>query len=680
MFSLFAVFDFIVALPLFASNLWDVVFSWIKVEYFMDKVECLWKERGMLHRISVNKKGDCHMPEIYRIANDCILDLTREELSCGERTLHLPLNSWKILEALVRRNGILRIVEGINILYPEENTGDVTDITNDPRITDAVRHIRALFRQNNISARIEKTQTRTSYKLVPPPILVEGEHDVTKKEPPQMVKPSQEDDPLDLIDNIVFRERVKSLNENIHLATKRELEHPVRFPLTHKLNGIDHMTLLNYAGTSFLQNKYIASVYKGSDQYSKWFFNQLINGGLEADVILTNPNSYAAKDAAICKMYPSGRSVPTDEIIQLNINLLLDFKKNHPNANVHLYLTDICLPYGIMLGESYSDPTRDFMKIDIYSPLTYTDDNRPSFFLLAENSSSKTIYNLFKQVITHILSNDSSTKRYIGKNTGWLLEKPIIHRGRIRNDLPEHSINGYWECIKTGFPMEVDIFFLKDGTPMVGRNAKLIAKLQHQTTDDSFFLSDLTLAELRSISTDEYQDTFGQALKFRVEELMSLSELLNLVNGTVGLLIEIKEDATSSEETTRENVKSILDVLRYYSGNYAIHSANPNVLKEIRPHNMMVPLGLISWSFSGIDIPDWYKNVHASLSFDDIGQPDFISYKSSEIADNALLNTLRQEHSLPLLAWTICSAEDEVDARNASCVDNVIIEGASSFL
>lgn len=486
--------------------------------------------------------------------------------------------------------------------------------------------------------------------------------------------------------NVEFRKRVQKLKNNIHLTTKEKTEDSTEFPLAHKLAGIDRLTLLNFASTSFISSDFIARVYCGSDEYAKWFCRQLENGDLEANIIINSPHSYAANDAALSKMNPKGLVLAKDEIIQHNINTLLQFCEEHPHARVNLHLTDICLPYGIMLGESYADPSIDFMKIDLYSPMGSPDDadgfdnERPSFYLLAENTDTREMFELFRRVISRVKSDTNRTKIYREHTVDWLTKKPIIHRGRFSDSVPEHSVRGYFECIKNQYPMEVDILFLKDNTPIIGRDEKLVRKGLPGNCE-TFNLSSLTLPELRSICSGDFYTVDGEELNFHIEELMTLVEFLDMVNGKIDILLEAKVNVDATDEELRDKVKIVMDVLQYYTGNYAIHSANPYLLREIRHRDRLVAIGQISWSFNGAAVPDFYREIHTSFEFLDIVVPDFISYKLDEIFNNVKLKNICREKKIPLLAWTIYNEEDEKKSKTSQCgCDNIIIEGAPTFL
>lgn len=337
-----------------------------------------------------------------------------------------------------------------------------------------------------------------------------------------------------------------------------------------------------------------------------------------------------------------------------------------------------------MYGENYLDSSMDFMKVDLYSPLGNQldvdgfDNERPSFYLLGSDDKTRDIFDIFLKALGRVKNDPTRTKAVAlhGKrNIDWMFKKPFIHRGKIKKSIPDHSVRGFLECLKQGYPMEVDVFFLKDGEIIVGRDEQIINK----ETGRIFQVSHLNLADIRKLKTDDYTDKNNNQLRYCFEELMTLPEFLNMVNGDVDLLIEIKTDDNESDGVIKKMAATIVDTLRYYTGEYAIHSANPYILKSIRELDRIVALGQISWSFNGVPVSDEFKALHTEFRFFEVLVPDFISYKVEEINGNSRLRSICDEKDIPLLAWAVTNREGEISVRKNKC-DNIIIEGATTYL
>ena len=478
-----------------------------------------------------------------------------------------------------------------------------------------------------------------------------------------------------------FYEYITKWENNVFLSKREVTDNKKSFPIEKKLAGINRITIMNLAGSTFIGNVAITNVYEQDRLYTDWFFDRLENGDLETTVILNDPHSFAALDAALSKMNLRDPELKKHSIIQSNINKLLIFKKKYSNARINLYLTEISLPYAVMLAENTLDQSMTYMKVDLYSPLGEWDDmkgfddERPSFYLMRNNPSTFEVYKLFEDAVDRV-KNNKRTKKYTAKNLNWLFEKPVIHRGRINHELPDHSVRGYFACIAAGYPFEVDLFFLKDGTIMAGRDEELF----HKEEGTSCRLSELTLNDLRAMKTEEYWTAEHKEPRYMLEELMTLQELLDLINGKVGLLIELKVDAKASDKEYASTVSSVLSALRYYQGNFCICAANPKVLREAREQDQTVILGQISWSFDGADVTEEYRRCHTEMTFLDVVEPDFISYKIGEIGGNEKLLSLCAEKKLPLLAWTILDKKDQEMFLEINLEQkNMIIEGTTTY-
>lgn len=129
--------------------------------------------------------------------------------------------------------------------------------------------------------------------------------------------------PYSNLENTII-DKIKSLQPNVFISNKDETEDENKYRFEERVYGIDKIILMNFAGTTFSSSLDIALSY--IDDYSKWFKDKLKNGKLEADIILTNPRSLAAKDAAMYKMFPDGKNVGSEEIIAHNINVLLKIR------------------------------------------------------------------------------------------------------------------------------------------------------------------------------------------------------------------------------------------------------------------------------------------------------------------------------------------------------------------
>lgn len=151
---------------------------------------------------------------------------------------------------------------------------------------------------------------------------------------------------------------------NVHMASKGEIES--RFSLEERYLNAKRLVVINYAGTSFLAGRMVTT-----ETHSDWdiFFLNLSRGGTEVRIVLTDPDSHAAEDAARYKMRPRTlmEDCPLDRIIGRNIHTLRDLVWRYPECDLRCFLTEVALPCAYLKAE-FDDPDRDNLKVDLYLP------------------------------------------------------------------------------------------------------------------------------------------------------------------------------------------------------------------------------------------------------------------------------------------------------------------------
>lgn len=486
---------------------------------------------------------------------------------------------------------------------------------------------------------------------------------------PEIVENVEPPKPYEEVKKTLF-EKIKRHKPNVWLTDKEHTESN-DLSFYERLYGVKQLTLVNYAGTSFLAGINIAHAYTKFEVLREWFEKSIVNGSISARVILTNPSGTAAVDAENYKMYPDKRICEQKDIIRMNLNTIMAFRKRYPNANLKVYITDIALPYGIMLAENSEKPEYDYIKVDIYAPVLSSDKKRPSFYLLKSASEHRELYEFFYENAQRIREKHSVLAASC-LETSWLCQKPIIHRGVLTDDLQEHTLRAYRACIAEGLPMEVDLLEMRDGELVVQREMDLV------TDDETTTLSRFRLETLYQTLKD---GEFDEAKTTMLYEMLTFREFLDFVNGRVGLLIELKDfNEDPDNPYHRELAMKVVDQLKGYRGKAAIHSANPFVLREVRRINSLIPIGQISLDYEGKEnVDEDYKNLHRNADFLSIVEPDFISYDLDTMRRNPELRRkiigICREYKIPLLCWTVKKKKDKNFAINTAECDNYIVEG-----
>ena len=128
-------------------------------------------------------------------------------------------------------------------------------------------------------------------------------------------------------------------------------------------------------------------------------------------------------------------------------------------------------------------------------------------------------------------------------------------------------------------------------------------------------------------------------------------DVLNLVNGKVPLLIEIKSD-----RKVGETEKTLADKLRNYKGDFAIQSFNPFSVKWFRDNYPEIPRGQLSASFRKDKMFILKKLLLRNVFFNFMTKPDFVSYAIDNLP-NKRVEEFRKNGGL-ILGWTVKKVAD----------------------
>lgn len=215
----------------------------------------------------------------------------------------------------------------------------------------------------------------------------------------------------------------------------------------------------------------------------------------------------------------------------------------------------------------------------------------------------------------------------------------FAHRGLHDNasEAPENSMAAFRKAVEAGFGMELDVQVTKDGVPVI--------------------FHDFTLERICGVEGKVVNHTYEELQAFTLchskERIPRLSDLLEMVDGRVPLIVEIKA------ETADVSGCVIIDsVLRAYQGLYCIESFNPMVLWWFRRNRGDVVRGQLSSNFRK---EGEYWNIlyfaMTHLLFNFLTKPDFIAY-NHKFSEEPGRRICRHLYRHPAAAWTIRSEKD----------------------
>ena len=475
--------------------------------------------------------------------------------------------------------------------------------------------------------------------------------------------------------------------KNIYLSIKAESE---RIPLYQRLYGVKKLTFLNFAGTSFIAGADVAESYR-DNELENWFKKEVVNGNIQCSIILTRPQSEADKDASRYKMFPreirkelkEQFTLPEEHydtsdlkhfIIRYNFNKITQFMLRNPNAKINLYYTDIVLPYGLLKSEFCEKMKKnDNIKVDIYAPNILVDDYRPSFVVMKENSLTSNMYNLFDESLTKFTEGNSPQAiQFSGHpDISFLMDKRIIHRGKMNVSDEPLSRNAILNCAKKGYPTEIDLLYTEDDI-LVWRDSTCE---DYEGYGSDVWISDLNHAELNEIR--RIKQKRENTTDYSIMTLQEMVDLLINVQMTIPLLIEIKQEWGMKIEDIRRNVIRTCRIMDKYPGLYAFHAANPIVVQVVKDYNVWIPCGQITLNFENNSdaesIPEEYCKLHTNAEYYEYVIPDFLSVREGDfVGEEHIYNIKRKTYNLKQIAWTIQDRRHERRCRHK--YDNLIIE------
>ncbi len=245
------------------------------------------------------------------------------------------------------------------------------------------------------------------------------------------------------------------------------------------------------------------------------------------------------------------------------------------------------------------------------------------------------------------------------------LTTPLAHRAYhdVTDGRPENSRAAIRAAVRAGNGVEIDLQLTSDGAAVVFHDYDL-GRLTPER-------GPIRQRSLRNTAQIPLLHSDG-------ETIPSLTEVLDIVNGAVPLLIELKDQDGAMGPNVGALEAATIAALEGYGGPVAVMSFNPNSVAKLGQLAPGICRGLTTedyppenWPFSKAicarlrDIPD----------FDTVGAA-FISHKATDL-DRPRVAELKAR-GVPILCWTIRSPEQEAEARKVA--DNVTFDGYAAAI
>ncbi len=240
------------------------------------------------------------------------------------------------------------------------------------------------------------------------------------------------------------------------------------------------------------------------------------------------------------------------------------------------------------------------------------------------------------------------------------LGAPIAHRALHDRAAgrPENSGPAIAAAVAAGYGIEIDVQLSADGEAMVFHDEAL-----KRLTGREGLVREHAAADLARIELSGGGGT-----------IPTLADCLRTVAGRVALLIEIKDQDGAMGPRVGPLEEAVARELSGYAGPVAVMSFNPHSVRAMARLAPGVPRGLTTCAWTDEDADglgeDALERLRAIADFDDVGA-SFISHDASDLGSPAV--AALKARGVPVLCWTIRSAEAEAEARKVA--RNITFEG-----
>ena len=219
----------------------------------------------------------------------------------------------------------------------------------------------------------------------------------------------------------------------------------------------------------------------------------------------------------------------------------------------------------------------------------------------------------------------------------WIYGSKIAHKGLHNEKYPENSIGAIQNAIDHGYPFEIDVYMISDGTIAVIHEFNL--KHMCGVNIDVRTLKKEDLKKYHLLNT-EYT-------------IPTLEEVLEVTQGKVPIMVELKSFAVFSVGKFEQKV---YDIMKQYDGEYAIQAFNPLVINWFKKNAPEVIRGQLWCLFEDVEgLPKLAKHILKKMYLTKRAKPDFLAYS----VDDFSKKYLKKLKKTPKIGWVVHSEKQE---------------------
>lgn len=210
------------------------------------------------------------------------------------------------------------------------------------------------------------------------------------------------------------------------------------------------------------------------------------------------------------------------------------------------------------------------------------------------------------------------------------------HRGLHGGGIPENSRAAFSRACEAGVGIELDVQLSRDGVVMVFHDYTLV-----RMTGKEGKLCERDAAELSAITLADSQET-----------IPTLAEVLELVNGRVPILVELKGESTNAALCPR-----VAALLKDYKGPYCLESFNPLLVGAMKKHLPDSYRGLLYTNVCREKKSRSVLNLALTcMALNFLAKPNFIAY-SQDYRAALPVRICTRLFRAPRFVWTVRTEE-----------------------
>ncbi|WP_378950912.1 glycerophosphodiester phosphodiesterase [Mesorhizobium sp. ANAO-SY3R2] len=228
----------------------------------------------------------------------------------------------------------------------------------------------------------------------------------------------------------------------------------------------------------------------------------------------------------------------------------------------------------------------------------------------------------------------------------WLTARPIAHRGLhdLNKSCWENTLTAFKRAVERGYAIECDVHLSSDGEVVVFHDDTL-----KRLTGTDGYIWQRTAAEMGALRIGGTAD-----------HAPTLTELLNLVDGRVPLVIELKGIPGKDEGL----VAKVGAALRDYKGKAAIMSFDHWLIRDFSSHAPGIPAGLTAWGDQVHELEAHFSMLAHNISF--------VSYGVGHLP-NRFVSFVREKLAMPVITWTV--RDQDAVTKTFAHADQMTFEG-----